>query len=156
MDRVGVGPRALALIIDSLIFILGSCCVLLIVALGSGGEFETTGGPAWIINGIFTLIYLAYFIVLEANSGATLGKRVLKLKVVQVNGSPIEMREAVIRNLLRIVDGFFFYLVGAVLIWTSPNKQRLGDRVANTIVVRSVPSQYDANTVDVTPPAERF
>lgn len=156
MDRVGVGPRALALIIDSLIFILGACCILFIFALGSGGEFETTGGPAWIINGIFTLIYLGYFVILESRSGATLGKRVLKLKVVQVNGSPIEMREAVIRNLLRIVDGFFFYLVGAVFIWTSPNKQRLGDRVANTIVVRSVPAQYDTATADTPAPTERF
>ena len=156
MDRVGVGPRALALIIDSLIFGLGACGVLLIVALGSGGEFETTGGPAWIVNGLFTLIFLAYFVVLEATSGATLGKRVLKLKVVNVDGSPIEMREALIRNVLRIVDGFFFYLVGAVLIWTNPNKQRLGDRVANTIVVRNAPSQYDVTTPDSAPPTERF
>lgn len=156
MDRVGVGLRALAIIIDSLIFVLASCCVLLIVALGSGGEFETTGGPAWIINGFFTLIYLAYFIVLESRSGATLGKRVLKLKVVKVDGSPIDMREAVIRNLLRFIDGLLVYLVGAILIWTSPNKQRLGDRLANTVVVRSAPALYDSNTVDVTPPPERF
>lgn len=156
MDRVGVGPRALALIIDSLIFALGSCCVLLIVALGSGGDFETTGGPAWIINGFFTLIYLAYFILLESRSGATLGKRVLKLKVVKVDGSPLEMREAVIRNLLRFVDGLFVYLVGAILIWTNPNKQRLGDRLANTIVVRATPSQDGPHTVDVNQPTERF
>ena len=156
MDRVGVGPRALALIIDSLIFGLGACCVLVIIALGSGGDFETTGGPAWVINGIFTLIFLAYFVVLEATSGATLGKRVLKLKVVNVDGSPIEMREALIRNVLRIVDGFFFYLVGAVLIWTDPNKQRLGDRVAKTIVVRSAPAQVDPSAPIVTTPTERF
>jgi uncharacterized RDD family membrane protein YckC len=156
MDRVGVGPRALALIIDSLIFGLGACCVLLIVALGSGGEFKTTGGPAWIINGVFTLIFIAYFVVLESTSGATLGKRVLKLKVVKVDGSPIEMREALIRNVLRIVDGFFFYLVGAVLIWTDPNKQRLGDRLASTIVVRNAPAPYDTNTPNVSTPTERF
>lgn len=156
MDRVGVGPRALALIIDSLIFVLGACCVSLITTLGSGGEFETTGGPAWIINGIFTLVFLGYFIVLEGTSGVTLGKRVLKLKVVKIDGSPIEMREAVIRNVLRIVDGFFFYLVGAVLIWTGPNKQRLGDRLANTIVVRNAPAPYDTNTPPVSTPTERF
>ncbi|MBA2451790.1 MAG: RDD family protein [Chloroflexia bacterium] len=156
MDRVGVGPRALALIIDSLIFVLGACCVLLLISLGSGGEFETTGGPAWGINALFTLLYLAYFIVLEGTSGTTLGKRVLKLKVVKVDGSPIDMRESVIRNVLRFVDGLFSYLVGAILIWTNPNKQRLGDRVANTIVVRNVPAEFDITTPGATAPTERF
>lgn len=156
MDRVGVGPRALAIIIDSLIFVLASCCVLLIITLGSGGEMETTGGPAFLINVFFTLLYLAYFIVLEGTSGATLGKRILKLKVVNLDGSPIDMQASVIRNVLRIVDGLFSYLVAAILVWTDPNKQRLGDRVAKTIVVRAAPAAHEANTVDVNQPAERF
>jgi uncharacterized RDD family membrane protein YckC len=53
-----------------------------------------------------------------------------------MDGSPISWSESVIRNLLRIIDGLFGYLVGAILIWTSPLKQRLGDRVANTVVIR--------------------
>ncbi len=40
------------------------------------------------------------------------------------------------RNVLRIIDGLpLFYLASAILIWTSEKKQRLGDRVADTIVV---------------------
>ena len=43
---------------------------------------------------------------------------------------------AVLRNVLRIVDGQLAYLVGAILVMTSRTKQRLGDRVAGTVVVR--------------------
>lgn len=41
------------------------------------------------------------------------------------------------RNVLRLLDGLFFYLIAAILVWTSRNRQRLGDRVAGTAVVRA-------------------
>lgn len=40
-------------------------------------------------------------------------------------------------NILRIVDSFFFYLIGAILIWSSDKKQRLGDMAVHTVVVDS-------------------
>ncbi len=43
----------------------------------------------------------------------------------------------VIRNVLRIIDAVAFYLVGAFLIWRSDKKQRFGDSVAKTIVVKA-------------------
>ena len=79
---------------------------------------------------------MLYFIVLEATQGATLGKMALGLRVVRTDGSPISWTESIIRNLLRIIDGLFIYLVGAIFIWTSPLKQRLGDRAARTVVIR--------------------
>ena len=66
----------------------------------------------------------------------SLGKMALGLRVIRTDGAPISWTESIIRNLLRIIDGLFVYLVGAILIWTSPLKQRLGDRVAKTVVVR--------------------
>jgi uncharacterized RDD family membrane protein YckC len=60
------------------------------------------------------------------------------LKVVKLEGAgPIDMQAAIVRNVLRLVDGFLFYLIGAIAVWASEKKQRLGDRVAGTIVVRS-------------------
>ena len=59
----------------------------------------------------------------------------LGLKVVTEDGRPIEWGASIIRNLLRIIDGLFVYLVGAILIWTSPMKQRLGDLLAGTVVI---------------------
>jgi uncharacterized RDD family membrane protein YckC len=74
---------------------------------------------------------------MEATTGQTLGKMAMKLKVVKKDGAKIDWQASIIRNLLRIIDGFFFYLLGAIVIWVSKSKQRLGDMAANTIVVSS-------------------
>lgn len=153
MDRVGVGPRAIAVIIDTVIFTIAACCVFLVITLASGGEYEETGGAAILLQLLIGIAYYVYFIVMEGTSGTTLGKRILKLRVVKVDGSPLTMGDAAIRNVLRIIDGIFGYLVGAILIWTSPDKQRLGDRVAKTIVVTAAPGMPSS---DMTTPEQRF
>ena len=125
MQYVGVGPRFLAILIDSII--IGVVGAIL------GVIFRNSPGLS---GGVTGLLALAYFIVLEATQGATLGKMALGLRVTRTDGAPISWTESIIRNLLRIIDGLFVYLIGAILIWTSPLKQRLGDRVAKTVVVR--------------------
>lgn len=121
---VGVGPRFLATLIDSILIVIVG--YLLNVMLGTVGE------------GLAGLLALIYIIAMEATQGATVGKMLLGLRVVREDdGSPISWSEAVVRTLLRIVDALFAYLVGAILIWTSPRKQRLGDRVAHTVVIRT-------------------
>ncbi len=125
IQYVGVGPRFLALLIDAIIIgVVGGIL---------GVIFRNSPGLS---GGVTGLLALAYFIVLEATQGATLGKMALGLRVTRTDGAPISWTESIIRNLLRIIDGLFVYLVGAILIWTSPLKQRLGDRVAKTVVVR--------------------
>ncbi|MBW3666803.1 MAG: RDD family protein, partial [Actinobacteria bacterium] len=58
-------------------------------------------------------------------------------RVVMEDGSPVDWRASTIRNVLRVVDVLpLFYLVGAILVWNSDRRQRLGDRVAGTVVVR--------------------
>jgi uncharacterized RDD family membrane protein YckC len=44
--------------------------------------------------------------------------------------------QALMRNILRLVDGLVFYIVGIILIINSDRNQRLGDRVAGTVVLR--------------------
>jgi len=125
IQYVGVGPRFLAILIDSII----------IGVVGAILAFIFRNSPG-LSGGVTGLLALAYFIVLEATQGATLGKMALGLRVTRTDGAPISWTESIIRNLLRIIDGLFVYLIGAILIWTSPLKQRLGDRVAKTVVVR--------------------
>ena len=74
--------------------------------------------------------------MLEGTAGATVGRLVCKIRVKKENGDACGIWKAFVRNILRIVDGLAFYLVSAILIARSDKKQRLGDRVANTIVVR--------------------
>jgi uncharacterized RDD family membrane protein YckC len=87
-----------------------------------------------------SLFGLAYFAFLETRwNGQTLGKKLTGIRVTTENGDPLEFSTAIIRNLLRVVDGLLFYLVGAILVWRSPRKQRLGDRVAHTVVIKAGP-----------------
>ncbi len=139
---VGVGPRFVAQLIDWVptfvfYFITG---YLVAAATGgrSAGGFELEGWPAFLVIVLTLAFSIAYFTLLEARwNGQTLGKRLLRLRVVRADGAPLDLNTVLIRNVLRLVDGFAVYLVGAVFIWTSPRAQRLGDRMAGTVVVRT-------------------
>jgi len=143
LEYVGVGRRLLALIIDGIILLIASWIIGLVFHSGGG---MTAGGDAWdkfkhIGPGAALQIIcpFVYFIVMEAMQGATIGKMALGIRVVKLDGSPMSWGASIIRNLLRIVDHMPYtipYLLGALLIGTSPTRQRLGDRVAHTVVVR--------------------
>jgi uncharacterized RDD family membrane protein YckC len=86
------------------------------------------------------LIFLLYYILLEGAYGQTVGKMAVKIKVVREDGTKIDYTDAVVRTVLRIIDAIPFvvpYLLGAIFIWTSDKKQRLGDRTAHTVVVKA-------------------
>jgi uncharacterized RDD family membrane protein YckC len=77
--------------------------------------------------------------------GQTLGKRMMRLRVVDAQGLRLKFSQVVVRNLLRFVDMLpFFYLVGGVACAVSRRAQRLGDLAANTIVVR-IPKMAEPN-----------
>jgi uncharacterized RDD family membrane protein YckC len=99
--------------------------------------------PAWDMMRV-QLIMLAflmpYFIVQEGAFGRTLGKRLLGLEVRTEGGGRISWWQAVVRNLLRVVDQLpVAYLLGVSLIIIGPRPQRLGDRLARTLVVMAEP-----------------
>ena len=69
--------------------------------------------------------------------GQTIGKRLFRLRVVDVAGMRLQFNQVVTRNLLRFVDALpVMYFVGGVACWLSPKCQRLGDIAANTVVLR--------------------
>jgi uncharacterized RDD family membrane protein YckC len=81
-------------------------------------------------------VSLGYFILLEWAAGWTMGKMVLGLRVVTLSGDQISVTQAVIRNLLLLVDGLLGGLVALASMLASDCRQRVGDRVAGTMVVR--------------------
>ena len=86
---------------------------------------------------VFLFIIFAYLILMEAYVGWTVGKRILRMRVVDVVGNKIGLSKSIVRNLLRLVDGLpAFNIMGIVLIITSPKGQRFGDRIAKTYVVK--------------------
>jgi uncharacterized RDD family membrane protein YckC len=79
---------------------------------------------------------LAYFVYTEGKHGQTLGKRALGLVVVTEDGDPIGYGDALVRNVFRVVDALpAFFLLGAAVILVTERGQRVGDLVADTIVV---------------------
>lgn len=129
---VGVGKRFVAVLIDGMVLFFIGYLIAMMTGQTTGAGFSLTGAPAF----LWFLIVLAYYVVMEKMYGATVGKMALGMKVLKTDGTPLEWNDSLIRNLLRIVDALFFYLLGAILIWTSPLRQRLGDRVAKTVVVK--------------------
>lgn len=84
------------------------------------------------------VVSLGYGIALEWFwRGQTLGKRLLKLRVVDDQGLNLRFDQVVMRNLLRIVDRLpLFYLIGGAACWLTRYNQRLGDLAAGTVVMR--------------------
>jgi len=69
--------------------------------------------------------------------GQTIGKKLLRLRVVDAEALKLQFNQVVLRNLLRFVDCLpVFYFVGGLVCWFSPKFQRLGDIAANTAVIR--------------------
>ncbi len=119
-----------ALCILAIVMLVGQASFLLvIVSPDFAGAFHTLA---------YFVISIGYGIFCEWRyRGQTIGKRLLRLRVVDAEGLRLQFHQVVTRNLLRFVDMLpLFYFVGGVTALLSPACQRLGDIAANTIVIR--------------------
>ncbi len=124
-----VGKRLLAFIVDSIILGVLSFAIL----LPSFFLGDIIGLLAMMVVGVGSLVYV---FLLEGIYGYTPGKHVMGLVVVKSDGSQCTMGASIIRNLLLIVDNLpFAYIIGLALILITDRKQRVGDLVADTVVV---------------------
>jgi len=118
--------RVIAAIVDLLIVTAGA---LVILVAGDSLSGDRTGALAAVVLGWA----LYYFFALESGGGQTLGKRLMKIRVVRSDGRPASMGEIAVRTILRVIDN---YLVGLiVMLATGERRQRIGDLAAGTIVV---------------------
>src|SRR5205823_1933962 len=98
--------------------------------------------PKWVIALLVVIqfvIFDGYFAVFEwVWRRQTPGKRWLKLRVVREDGRPISFFEAIVSDLLRVVDFIVppFYSIGLISVFATERDQRVGDLVAGTVVVR--------------------
>lgn len=77
-----------------------------------------------------------YHSLLEGLWGKTIGKKICGIIVLKEDFSKCTVGRGFLRNLMWIIDGFFYYLVAAVAMAGTMKWQRLGDLVAGTVVVR--------------------
>ena len=84
----------------------------------------------------FFVISIGYGIFLEWSwQGQTVGKKLLRIRVLDAQGLRLQFSQVVIRNLLRFVDSLpALYLIGGLVCLLNQRAQRLGDVAANTIV----------------------
>jgi uncharacterized RDD family membrane protein YckC len=87
----------------------------------------------------YFLISIGYGALLEWSwRGQTIGKKLLRLRVVDIQGRPLQFNQIMMRNLLRVVDSLpLLYFLGGVTCLLNRKTQRLGDIAANTIVIYS-------------------
>jgi len=134
-----LGDRLIALIIDTLLM----ASILAVIGMWSARKwggiteagFDIKGFPAMFSIVTTVLLGFLYFWILEGIWGITLGKVIIGIQVIKKDGSHCHMRASLIRNLLRFVDGLGVYLVGFLIAIFSRMRQRLGDHLADTIVI---------------------
>lgn len=143
----GLGSRFGAAMVDLLI--QGALLLALTLALSLAGSAVSTDLGVFLM-GIGTLlivvIVIGYYVLFEAlNGGRTPGKAAMGISVATVDGTALTLGAVTLRTLMRLVDFLpAFYATGAIAIAVSSRNQRLGDLVANTIVIRhrlSTPSK---------------
>lgn len=137
----GIGSRFVAVLLDHLI----QFGVLLVLLFASAFLFGALANRISILGKWSIAIYIAldflvvwgYFTLFEAFwNGQTIGKHVMKLRVIKDSGRQITFFEALSRNLIRFVDYLpALYLVGVITMLCTKRHQRLGDLTAGTIVV---------------------
>lgn len=127
----GLGERISARMID-LAVLVGVFILLSILFLMVKTIF------LFILAGV---IYAFYNLVCELlMNGQSIGKRLMKIKVISIDGGQPSIGQYFIRWIFRLVDFALTGQIGAVVcIALSKNKQRIGDIVAGTTVVKTVP-----------------
>lgn len=149
-EVAGIGSRFLAALVDTLL-IAGLLLVanfVLIFLASATGQLEGTGSQvagwlAAVLGLISFLILWGYYIFFELLwNGQSPGKRLIGLRVIGSNGSPLGLLGSIVRNLIRVVDFLpLYYGVGVIAMFVSHRAQRLGDLAAGTLVV------YERGTV---------
>lgn len=134
-EPAGLAERALAWVLDAIVSAAALfLCAIVVVPFGvlsPGVAAAVFFVAAFLLQWWYGALCEHFF------RGRTPGKAALRLRVLQQSGLRITFAQAVVRNLLRIVDLLpGFYLVGAVSVLLDGSSRRLGDLAAGTVVVR--------------------
>ncbi|EMA52194.1 MULTISPECIES: RDD family protein [Halococcus] len=144
-DTSVVGARIGAQIVDQIITAI-MFAIMFFGIVGLGGAMGGNAGA--VISAIIFLIGSAaiifYWFLLEGFwDGYTIGKKLFGIKVVEEDGSPCSLSSSVVRNLLYIIDSLFYFLIGFIAMSATDKRQRIGDRLGNTVVVHETPRNND-------------
>jgi uncharacterized RDD family membrane protein YckC len=143
LTPAGLARRLVAFLIDAIPFVLLCWVVTGAYAIEMDESdlmevYRTGQAPDAIAyaSALFLAIFPAYCTVMERQFGATLGKMVMRLRVVGDGGTPLTWRQAALRNVTKIPEiAMVIFLLPIIIVVLSPLRQRIGDRMAWTAVV---------------------
>lgn len=137
LPLASVPARALALLVD--LCAVGALSTLVKVVASPLAALSADAARALLVV-LFFVVSVGYGMACEwFLRGQTIGKRLMKLRVVDAAGLKLQPPQVVVRNLLRPLDSLpLAYLVGGLASFLSPKGQRLGDLAAGTVVVAAV------------------
>jgi uncharacterized RDD family membrane protein YckC len=140
LEPAGSGSRFLAIMIDSFITTAISA-VIFTVALNIVPRLVAA---AIFVTASFLLTWGWHVYYEVKRQGRTPGKRALSLRVIDARGLPVTLYQSMVRNMARMVDFLpAFYGVGALVNMVRRDRRRLGDVLADTLVIReSQPLAY--------------
>ena len=140
LEPAGAASRFLATLVDFFLVSAISSAVGTILVLTIPGGIAMA--IAITFNFVLTWGWHVFFEVRK--QGRTPGKRLLKLRVIDSRGLPVSLYQSLVRNIVRVLDfAPAFYGIGAIATLASRSRRRLGDLVADTIVIReSQPLAY--------------
>lgn len=147
LEGAGFWIRFLARIIDMIYIgilgvlagVAGGIVIVLIATTGHlGADWQDRLRGFSFIGLVSALLgTVLYHGLCEGLNGATVGKRLLGLRVMSDNGAPTDVKAAIIRTLGFYIDGLFFGLVGYYSMRQSGLRQRFGDKWSHTMVARA-------------------
>lgn len=120
--------RFLAFLLDGII--LFGVTMLLGLLLPSGDRGGTLTSS--VLNFV---VFMAYEVTLTAKDGATVGKRMMGLRIVSMTGETLSIGQAIVRHLGRIPSGMLL-CIGYLMVTFRKDKRALHDLLAKTRVVR--------------------
>jgi uncharacterized RDD family membrane protein YckC len=133
LEPAGAGSRFLAVLIDfALVSAIGTTVYQIV------STFLPPGAARAVFVTVQFVLTWGWHIYFETRKqGRTPGKRALRLRVVDARGLPVSLYQSLVRNISRVLDfAPAFYGVGGVVTLLSPTRRRLGDIIADTLVVR--------------------
>jgi uncharacterized RDD family membrane protein YckC len=133
LEPAGAGSRFLAILIDAFIIMAIGTMIFSIVS-----TFLPRGVALAILVTVNFFLTWAWHLWFETRKqGRTPGKRALKIRVIDARGLPVSLHQSLVRNITRVLDFIpLFYGVGAIAVMASPSRRRIGDILADTLVVR--------------------
>ncbi|MGV3619920.1 MAG: RDD family protein [Archangium sp.] len=138
----GLGSRAMAWLVDAIIMwvvaLVAYFTVTFFVADPVNAVLELAAGLRVGAAVAVLLVLWAYWTIFELRwNGQTPGKRLLRIRVVKADGSPVTGFASAVRNLMRLVDFLpGCYPVGTAVMLIDGKHRRLGDLLAGTLLVR--------------------